>query len=56
MEDRRHADAEPVQTPALKPKEGFEYYTGAIYWNSFETVQFHINQAISGDPLKNWIQ
>jgi SAM-dependent methyltransferase len=46
----------PEQRASLKPGEEFEYYTGAIYWNNFEIVQFYINQAISGDRLKNWSQ
>ena len=41
---------------SLMPPEEFEYYTGAIYWNNFEIVQSHINQAISGDRLTNWVQ
>ena len=42
------------QMQALQPRDNFEYYTGDIYWNNFEIVQLHINQAITGDKLNNW--
>jgi len=47
---------ESDRAAVVQPSAKFEYYTGAIYWNDFEIVQRHFNQAISGDPLKNWIQ
>ena len=47
---------EPEQPATLRPGVEFEYYTGAIYWNNFEIVQFYINQTISGEKLKNWSQ
>ena len=42
------------QTVSVKPSDGFNYYRGEIYWNTFPAVRAHINRLVTGDAETHW--
>ena len=46
--------SEGATTATVKPLEGYDYYDGTIYWNSFERVCAILNTLISGSEDVDW--
>ncbi len=49
-------EPELANSDAIKPTDSFDYYTGTIYWNNFETTRDHFNRSISGNEQVGWPQ
>jgi SAM-dependent methyltransferase len=54
MQNTNVSDTVSNTLDAMGPSEGFDYYTGLVYWNDFESVNNHFNCTISGSEDGDW--